>query len=218
VIEAIVFDLDGVLVDTEPAWAAVREDLVRETGGQWHEQASVDMMGMSSLEWSAYMRDRLGVPLPPAEISVEVVRRLARRYDAGVPLLPGASRAVAELAARWPLALASSANRPVIDLVLDRTGLRRHFQVAVSSEEVAKGKPAPDVYLAATKRLETQPRDCAAIEDSTNGIESAKAAGLRVVAVPNRAFPPAPGALARADTVISSLEDLDVSTLLRLST
>jgi HAD superfamily hydrolase (TIGR01509 family) len=216
VIAAVVFDLDGVIVDTEPGWAAVREELTRETGGRWHQSASVEMMGMSSTEWSAYMHDELGVPLAPDEISAEVVRRLAQLYEAGMPLLPGVDRAVTALGAHVPLALASSANRPVIDLVLDRTQLRGSFAVTVSSEEVARGKPAPDVYVAATEGLGTDPRRCAAIEDSTNGIKSAAAAGLHVVAVPNRAVPPADDALARAELVVASLDELDPERVLSL--
>jgi len=213
VTDAVVFDLDGVLVDTEPLWAKVREELVVETGGRWHPGATAEMMGMSSPEWSRYLHDDLGVPLPPDEISATVVRHMLERLAAGVELLPGAERAVGELAARWPLGLASSANRPVIDAVLERTGLRRHFPVTVSSEEVARGKPAPDVYLEATRRLGADPRRCAAIEDSTNGILAARAAGLHVIAVPNRTFPPTPAALAQADLVLPTLTDLDPTAL-----
>jgi HAD superfamily hydrolase (TIGR01509 family) len=212
-IDAVVFDLDGVLVDTEPLWAQVRRRLVADTGGHWDPAARTEMMGMSSAEWSRYMHDRLGVPLPPDQISAAVVRALADELDRGVPLLPGAEEAVVALAARWPLGLASSANRPVIDLVLERTGLRPHFRATVSSEEVAHGKPAPDVYMEATRRLDAPPERCVAVEDSTNGIASARAAGLRVVAVPNRATPPTPDALQRADVVLDSLVDLDPAVL-----
>ena len=209
--DAVVFDLDGVLVDTEQLWDEVREQLVADIGGRWHPGAQVEMMGMSSIEWSRYMRDELGVPLPPEEISDEVVRRLVERLDGGVPRLPGAERVVADLAARWPLGLASSANRPVIDVVLERTGLRRYFAATVSSEEVPRGKPAPDVYLEAVRRLDARPEHCVAVEDSTNGIASAHAAGLRVVAVPNPHYPPAADVLARADRVLDALADLDAA-------
>jgi HAD superfamily hydrolase (TIGR01509 family) len=213
VTEAVVFDLDGVLVDTEPLWARAREELAVEWGGRWHPAATARMMGMSSPEWSGYMHDDLGVPLAPEEISAAVVDRMLDEVAAGIELLPGAERAVVDLAARWPLGLASSANRPVIDRVLERTGLARHFRVTVSSEEVPRGKPAPDVYLEATRRLGADPRACVAIEDSTNGLLAAKAAGMRVVAVPNRAFPPAPEAVAQADLVVTALTGLDPSAL-----
>jgi HAD superfamily hydrolase (TIGR01509 family) len=166
------------------------------------------MMGMSSLEWSRYLADELGVDLAPDQISEHVVRKLLAIYRDELPLLPGATEAVGRLAARWPLALATSSNREVIDLVLDRSGLDRYFKAAVSSEEVPRGKPAADVYIEAARRLGTSPDGCVAIEDSENGIRSAHAAGMRVVAVPNREFPPAPEALGLADRVLESLDSL----------
>src|SRR5207253_1909847 len=170
VIEAVVFALDGVLLDSEQVWEEAREELARERGGRWHEQAQQDMMGMSSTEWSRYMHDVIGLREPPEEISAEVVRRMAERYRERLPLLPGASEAVERLAARWPLGLASSSNRPLIDLVLEVSGLGRFFRATVSSEEVARGKPAPDVFLEAARRLGVAPERCAVVEDSANGI------------------------------------------------
>ncbi|MFL5910621.1 MAG: HAD family hydrolase [Gaiellaceae bacterium] len=207
-IQAVAFDLDGVLVDSERVWGRVREQVTSELGGQWHEDAQREMMGMSSTEWSRYMHESLGVPLEPEAISDEVVRRVAAVYRDVLPLIDGAREAVERLAARWPLALASSANRELIDLVLTRSGLARLFAVTVSSEEVPRGKPAPDVYLEAARRLGADPAACAAVEDSGNGILAAKAAGMRTVAIPNPEFPPAPDALAHADVVLASLADL----------
>jgi HAD superfamily hydrolase (TIGR01509 family) len=166
------------------------------------------MMGMSSKEWSQYMHDRLGVPMEPAAINDEVVRRVMAIYEHGLPLLPHAVETVRELAARWPLGLASSSNRPIIELVLERSGLAPCFAVVVSSEEVDRGKPAPDVYLAAARGLGVEPKDCVAIEDSTNGIKSAVAAGMRTIAVPNPHFPPAADVLAMAAVVVSSLAEV----------
>ena len=207
-IEAVVFDLDGVLLDSEQVWDEVREELARERGGRWHDRAQRDMMGMSSTEWSRYMHDVLGLREPPEEISAEVVRRMGARYRAALPLLPGARAAVERLAARWPLGLASSSNRPLIDLVLDVSCLARFFRVTVSSEEVARGKPAPDVFLEAARRLGVAPERCAVVEDSANGIRAGRAAGMRVVAIPNPHFPPGEEALAAADVVLRSLEEL----------
>ena len=206
--EAVIFDLDGVLVDSEQIWNGVKEQLVRETGGRWRDDAPHTMMGMSSPEWSVYLRDDLGVPMEAAAINREVVRRMDDGYRRALPLLPGASDAVRALAARWPLALASSANRELIDLVLELSALDRRFRVTVSSEEVARGKPAPDVYLEAARRLGVEPGRCAAIEDSENGIRSAKAAGMCVLAIPNPQFPPADEALSQADDVLESLDEL----------
>ena len=207
---AVVFDLDGVLLDSEPVWNETREALVRERGGTWNERATTDMMGMSSKEWSSYMHDRLGVPMSAAEINDDVVRRVASTYEHGLPLLPHAIETVRELAARWPLGLASSSNRPIIDLVLERAGVRRGFAAVVSSEEVPNGKPAPDVYLAAARQLDVDPAECAAVEDSTNGIKSAVAAGMRTIAVPNRQFRPDDEVLDTALVVVPSLAEVTV--------
>ena len=212
-IEATVFDLDGVLLDSEQIWDEVREQLARERGGRWHEGAQRAMMGMSSTEWSQYMHDEIGLPESPDEISAEVVRRLEEQYRQHLPLLDGAVEAVERLAARWPLGIASSSNREVIDLVLELSGLAPFFKVTVSSEEVARGKPAPDVYLEATRRLGVTPDRSAAIEDSENGIRAAKAAGMRVVAIPNPHFPPDPEALEQADVTLGSLAELSPATV-----
>jgi HAD superfamily hydrolase (TIGR01509 family) len=205
VIEAVVFDLDGVLIDSEQVWDAAREQLVRERGGRWHAEAQRDMMGMSSTEWSAYMHDELGLQEPPGEINDEVVRRMLARYRKSLPVLPGAGEAVVGLGARWRLGLASSSNREIIDEVLRLANLADLFEVTVSSEEVARGKPAPDVYLEAARRLRAAPERCIAIEDSSNGILSAHAAGMEVIAIPNRHFPPPPETLALADAIYDSL-------------
>jgi HAD superfamily hydrolase (TIGR01509 family) len=207
-IAAVVFDLDGLLLDSEHLWDDVREKLARERGGRWHDGAQRDMMGMSSPEWSRYMHEQIGLDETPDEISAEVVRRMEALYREKLPLLPGAREAVERLAARWPLGLASSSNRPLIELALDLSGLARLFRATVSSEEVSRGKPAPDVYLEAAACLGVEPARTVAIEDSHNGIRAAAAAGMRVVAIPNRRFPPDEQAVAEADVVLDSLEDL----------
>ena len=207
-IGAVIFDLDGVLLDSESAWVRVKREYTVETGGHWKESAQWDMLGMSSTEWSRYMHDELGVPVAPEQISAEVAGRLVKLYRDHLPLLPGAADAVRSLGAEWPLGLASSSNRNVIDLVLDLMGVADDFRTTVSSEEVERGKPAPDVYLEAARRLGVDPAACAAVEDSTNGIRSAHAAGMAVIAVPNSDFPPEPEALDLATLVLHSLEEL----------
>jgi HAD superfamily hydrolase (TIGR01509 family) len=213
---AVVFDLDGVIVESEEIWNDARRELVEQTGGTWRGDAQRTMMGMSSLEWSRYMRDALGVPMSPDAISAAVVERLERLYRERLPLIPGAREAVISLATRWPLAIASSANRSIIALVLELAELADCFQAAVSSEEVAHGKPAPDVYLEAARRSSREPTDCAAVEDSANGVRAAAAAGMRVIAIPNRSFPPKPDELASADVVLPSIEALDIEVVERL--
>jgi HAD superfamily hydrolase (TIGR01509 family) len=214
-IDAVVFDLDGLLLDSEHLWDEVREELTRERGGRWHERAQADMMGMSSPEWSRYMHNELGLSETPEELGEEVVRRMEARYRERLPLLPGAKEAVERIAARWPLGLASSSNRPLIDLALEVSALADRFRTTVSSEEVERGKPAPDVYLEAARRLGADPARAAAVEDSHNGILSAVAAGMHVVAIPNRRFPPGEEALEKADVVLDSLEDLTPEAITR---
>jgi HAD superfamily hydrolase (TIGR01509 family) len=207
-IEAVVFDLDGVLVDSDHIWHEVREGLARERGGRWTDRSEHDMMGMSSPEWSLYLRDVVGIPETPQEINDEVVRRMLVRYEEEVPLIDGAVGAVRRLAGSFRLAVASSANRELIDGVVEAAGLTGIFEASVSSEEVARGKPAPDVFLEAARRLQVAPESCAAIEDSANGIRAARAAGMRVIAIPNRRYPPAADALELADEVVPLIREL----------
>jgi HAD superfamily hydrolase (TIGR01509 family) len=214
---AVIFDLDGVLIDSEGVWNEARREVSEQHGGRWPAEAQEAMMGMSSTEWSAYMRDQLGVELSAQEISDVVVARLLDLYREHLPLLPGARETVSAFAREWPLALASSANRPIIDLVLELAGLAGRFTATVSSEEVARGKPAPDVYLEAATRLGVLPDRCAAVEDSGNGLRSAAAAGMVVIAVPNREYPPAEDALKLAEVVVKSLAELTPEVVRRLA-
>ena len=211
-IAAVVFDMDGVLVDTEHLWDEVREELTTEWGGRYTPEAQEAMMGMSSLEWSRYLHETVGLREPPATINAEVVRRMLARYEVELPVVPGAVDAVRRLHDEGlRLAVASSSNRELIDAVLRRLELTDRFAVTVSSEEVARGKPAPDVYLETARRLGVEPARCVAIEDSASGIRAASSAGMRVVAYPNRHYPPAAEVLALADTVLAGLDELDLA-------
>jgi HAD superfamily hydrolase (TIGR01509 family) len=205
---AIIFDLDGVLLDSEQRWNEAKEALVREAGGTWLKKAPEVMMGMSSPEWSAYLRDDLGVQRDLDAINDDVVRRMHKSYEDGLPLLPGALETVRALAARWPLGLASSSNREIIDVFLERSGVGDLFGATVSSEQVARGKPAPDVYVETARRLGVAPRACVAIEDSANGLRAAHAAGMPVVAAPNPHYPPGDDALALAAAVVDGVGDV----------
>jgi HAD superfamily hydrolase (TIGR01509 family) len=207
-IQAVVFDMDGVIVDSEQVWDEVRADYARAAGGAYPEAAARAMMGMSSPEWSAYMAAELRVPGTPVEINAAIVERMLARYGEAPPLIPGAVDAVRAIAACWPIAIASSSNPELIEVVLRSAGLDSVVQTAVSSEEVPRGKPAPDVYLEAARRLGAEPARCAAVEDSHNGIRSAKAAGMRVIALPNPHFPPDAEAIGLADAVLGSIQEL----------
>jgi HAD superfamily hydrolase (TIGR01509 family) len=208
VIEAVVFDLDGILVQSEELWDAARRGLAEERGVEWPDGATDAMMGMSSKEWSRYVHDEVGVPDPPEEINRRVLAWVEKRYREDLPWIPGAREAVRRMAARFPLGLATSSNREIIDIVVEVGELEGLLQVTVSSEEVERGKPAPDVYLEAAMRMGVDPGKAAAVEDSTNGLLAARAAGMRVIAIPNDAHPPAGKGLEAADVVLDSIEDL----------
>jgi HAD superfamily hydrolase (TIGR01509 family) len=217
-IEAVVFDLDGVLIDSEPVWEEVRRGLVAERGGHWAPDAQRRLMGMSTPEWARYLSEDLGVGLPPDEVASLVTEQMAARYRERIPFLPGAVEAVRRLADRWPLGLASSAPAALIETVLQAADLRSYFKVTMSTEQVPHGKPAPDIYLAVTAGLGVSPAACAAVEDSSNGLRSAAAAGLHVIAIPHPRYPPDPDALAVASLVLPALTDLTPAAVAALRT
>jgi HAD superfamily hydrolase (TIGR01509 family) len=214
-IEAVVFDLDGILIDSEPVWEDVRRGFVAEHGGTWPADAQRRLMGMSTPEWAAYLVE-MGVDLPPKEIARGVIGRMGERYKEKLPLLPGAVEAVQRMADRWPLGLASSSPPRLIELALERSGLDQRFQVMLSTEDVPRGKPSPDIYVTVTERMGVEPERSVAIEDSSNGLRAAKAAGMRVVAVPRPQYPPERDALAGADLVLFGLKQLSVDAVDRL--
>jgi len=216
-IRAVVFDLDGVLIDSEPVWEQVRRGLVAERGGHWAADVQRRLMGMSTPEWARYLSEDLGVGLSPDAVAAAVIDRMAARYTEHVPLMVGAVEAVRRLAARWPLGLASSSPERLIQTVLQSVGLQSCFTVVMSTEQVAHGKPAPDIYLAVTAGLGYPPPDSAAVEDSSNGLRSAGAAGLRVIAVPQPRYPPDPDALAQASLVLPGLAGLTTDAVAALA-
>ena len=207
-IEAVVFDLDGVIIDTEEVWEQVRRAYVAEHGRAFLPDSQDRMMGMSTPEWSGHLATEVGVPRTPEQVAADVLGRMAERYRTTLPLIPGAVETVRRLGARFPLGLASSSARILIDQVLETAGLTDAFRVTLSTEEVPRGKPAPDVYLAAVEKLGLSPAVCAAVEDSSNGLRAAAAAGLAVIAVPHGVYPPAEDALAQASLVVTSVSEL----------
>jgi len=206
--QAVIFDLDGVLIDSEGRWDEIRRRLAQEAGRPWPAEATRAMQGMSTSEWSGYLVSRVGLPGTAERVAEQVIAAMAELYARDVPLIPGAVEAVQRLAARWPLGLASSSPRTLIDAVLAASGLDGQFQVTVSTEEVAAGKPSPVVYSRVVGLLGVDPAQTVAVEDSSNGLRSASGAGLVVVAVPHDAFPPADDALALAAVTLGSLDDL----------
>ncbi|MDO5682222.1 MAG: HAD family phosphatase [Propionibacteriaceae bacterium] len=216
--QGFVFDMDGVLTDTESLWDEVRRGLAAEAGLPWPNEATAAMMGMSTPEWAAYLVETVGLPGPPDRVATEVIDAMAERYRDHLPTMPGAVAAVRRMAALLPIGLASSSPRRLIDTVLAELDLTDLFAVTVSTEEMDRGKPAPDGYLRACELLGVDPVRCAAIEDSSNGLRAAHAAGLTVIAVPHEDHPPATDALALAAVVIDSLDELDANLLTRLAT
>jgi len=215
-IEAVVFDLDGVLVDSEPVWEQVRRKVVAEHGGQWAADAQQRLMGMSTAEWASYLSQDLHVSLPPEQVAALVIAQMRASYRKSVPLMPGAVQAVRRLTAHWPLGMATSSPPALIDDVLDGADLHGCFAITLSTEAVARGKPAPDIYLAVADRLGHAPQRCAAVEDSTNGLLSAAAAGLYVIAVPHPRYPPDAAALRAASIVLTDLHELTPDVITRL--
>jgi HAD superfamily hydrolase (TIGR01509 family) len=207
-IEAVIFDLDGVLIDSEPVWEEVRRQVVAEHGGRWAADTQQRLMGMSTGEWARYLSTGLGVQLPPDQVASVVIGQMAARYRDHLPLMPGAVAAVQALAAHWPLALASSAPLSLIDTVLNASALKPCFAATMSTEQVTAGKPAPDIYLAVAVKLGVPAADCAAVEDSANGLRSAAAAGCQVIAVPHPRYPPGEQALSLARVVLGNLTGL----------
>ena len=212
--DAVIFDLDGVIVDSEIWWDEARREFAAARGRSWTEDDRKAVMGANSRQWSRTMRERLGIDDPPKEIERAIVDAVVARYRReGPPLIPGAVEAVRRIAARWPAAVASSAHPEVIAVALETTGLGEAFRVVVSSDEVEHGKPEPDVYREAARRLEVTSERCLVVEDSYNGVLAARAAGMTVVLVPNRTIPPPPGTAELADAVVDRLTDLDPARL-----
>jgi HAD superfamily hydrolase (TIGR01509 family) len=207
-IDTVIFDLDGVILDSEQVWHAVRRDFAWANGGHWDEHDQPAVMGANSMQWAKYMREQSGVDLSDQEIYDAVIGRLRDWYARDLPLVPGAKEVILRLAAEYRLGVASSSPRELIEDALELAGVRPCFEGVFSADEVSRGKPAPDVYLEACARLGASPRHSAAVEDSENGIQAAAAAGLAVIAVPNPAFPPSMEATGSADVVLGSIVGL----------
>lgn len=213
-LRAIVFDLDGVLVETEVWWDEVRAEFAAGLGKPWTEADREMIMGTNTAEWRAIMRRILGLDMPEAEIERLVVGGMLERYEKrGAPEIDGAVDVVRGLAGRYSLAVASSAPPVLIEAALADLGIRALISTVASSDEVPAGKPAPDVFLLAARRLGVDPAECLVVEDSKNGVLAARAAGMRVALVPNAGIPPAAGAREAATYVVPTLRDLATGTI-----
>lgn len=214
--QAVIFDLDGVIIDSEEWWDEVRTELATTHGREWPAEATRAMQGMSTNEWSTYLAETVGIPRTAPDIANKVIETMAARYAAELPLITGAVETVRTIAEEYVVAIASSSPRILIDTVLAESGLDPAVAYSLSTEQVAAGKPSPAVYLAVAAELDCDPKLSVAIEDSSNGLRSAHAAGLLVVAVPNPTFPPTADALDLADAVIADISLLNVEVVQRL--
>jgi len=214
-VAAVIFDLDGVLLDSEVWWDDVRRDFVAAHGRTWTADDQRAVMGANSAGWARTMVDRHGLGGDPEHVLRAVVDGVVQRYRReGPPVIPGVAEGVARLAARYPLAVASSSHPEVIRAALESSGLGQFFGVVVSSDEVARGKPAPDVFVLAAERLGAPAPRIVVVEDSLNGVVAAKSAGMAVVLVPNASVPPQPGASEEADLVVPSVAAVDPEAVL----
>ena len=213
-IDAIIFDLDGLLVDSEPCWDAARAEMAAEAGvPDWNREDHHACMGVSTREWAEYMIRRLHLDLTWEETAERIVQKMQAMYARRIPFLPGAVEAVALAAAHYPVGLASGSERRLIDIVVADPAMAGKFRTVVCTDTMPRGKPAPDVYLAAAAGLRVSPERCVCLEDSGNGILAGAAAGMKVIAVPDPRFPPKPAALARAHLVLDSLRGFDLPLL-----
>jgi HAD superfamily hydrolase (TIGR01509 family) len=211
--EAVIFDLDGLLVDSEPVWDRARKAMADEVGRAWTHDDHKAVMGVSTQEWAAYMITRLGLTLTPEEVQDQIIARMIELYRRDIPYLPGAVAAVQLAASRGLTALASGSHRALIDTVTADAAMRGRFQVIVAADEVGAGKPSPDVYLAAAERLGVKPERCVCLEDSGNGILAGVRAGMKVIAVPDPRFAPKQALLEQAHLVLPSLTAFSLATL-----
>lgn len=208
-IDTIVFDMDGVIVDTEEIWNEVRHDFAVNHGGTWkRELDQPKVMGANSQQWAVSLRENNGVDLPVEEILRGIIDGLKERFGRELPVIEGAPEAIARLGRRYRLGVASSSPLEFVEYALEMAGVRERFAVVLSSDEVESGKPLPYVYLEACRRLDTAPNRAVAVEDSANGIKAAHAAGMAVIAIPNPGFPPSPESLALADAQLRSVAEL----------
>ncbi|MGH7763056.1 MAG: HAD family hydrolase [Candidatus Dormibacteraceae bacterium] len=212
-VKAVLFDLDGVLIDSEPVWERVRRDFVERRGGHWSSELQTMMQGVNTATWAAALSQQLGGDDAPAILAEQVIAAMASSYRRVLPRIEGAAAAVRKLSGRFRLGLASGSPRSLIVLALQLTELTERFEVFLSADEVDRGRPSPDPYLELARRLALPPSQCVAVEDSANGLWSAIAAGMRVIAIPRGDHVPDEATLASAAAVLRDISGLTPSLL-----
>lgn len=215
-VEAIIFDMDGLLVDSEPIWDQARVNIALRVGKTWNHQDHVNLMGVSTDYWVQYMIDRLGLTTTKEEVQKEVVQQMITIYKKEIPFHPFAVNAVRWAAKRYPTALASGSPPQLIKIVTQSPRLKGCFNVVLSSDEVRVGKPDPAIYLETARRLGVAPENCLCIEDSAFGVLSGRRANMFVINIPDPKFPLSPEQVKHADLVLESLGDLNEQAISRL--
>lgn len=215
-IEAVIFDMDGLLIDSEPFWDKARSSMAAKAGKDWNKDDHKAVMGVSTSEWVGYMISRLELVMSPKAVEQKIVAEMVTLYQRQIPYLPGAAEAVALSAAKYPTGLASGSPRSLIDTVTGDKALKGKFKAILSSDQIEHGKPSPDIYLATAKMLGARPKNCVCLEDSGNGILAGKNAAMKVIAVPDSRFPPGAEKLHAADVVLESLSEFSLEILEKL--
>lgn len=212
-VQAVIFDMDGLLIDSEPCWNEARSIMAAKEGIVWNEDDHNAVMGVSTHAWVSYMIERLSLDISPKVVEETIVKTIRELYSRRIPFFPGAEQAVALSSDHYPTGLASGSPQSLIDTVTGARSLRGRFQAVLSGDRFPQGKPAPDIYLAAARTLMVQPENCVCLEDSGNGILAGKNAGMKVIAVPDQRFLPSDQILSKADVVLGSLTDFSLNTL-----
>lgn len=215
-IKAVIFDMDGLLIDSEPCWDKARFNMAARAGVNWNKEDHKAVMGVSTHEWVSYMIERLSLKLPPKEVEETILDNMKQIYSRNIPFLPGATEAVSLSNSHYPTGLASGSPRSLIDTVINSPPFNNKFEVALSGDMFSKGKPSPDIYLEAARCLGIPPEHCVCLEDSGNGILAGKNAGMKVIAVPDPRFMPSEKKLKNADIVLDSLKNFSLKTLANL--
>ena len=208
-VKALIFDMDGVIVDSEPVWNQSRVEMAAAHGKQWNEADQRAVMGSSTLAWAKVMRERLDLPMSDEAVIDEVRRRMIAHYDQRLPVLPGAVEAVRLAASAYPVALGSGSMSALITYVMHATGLDQILKVVVRGDDIPRGKPEPDIYLEAARQLGVAPADCAGVEDSGHGVMALRAAGMKVIVV-SSPWPLPESVLALTDLRLQSLADFSL--------